>query len=81
MLLAVSKPLNTHMNLEPTVSYLFEKCHMPKNSKVNAQRRRIGLTARQCQLSDCDHRRRLGYEITRIDVVVRLRRKADNHPV
>ena len=36
MLLAVSKPLNTHRNFEPTVSYLFEKCHMPKNSKVNA---------------------------------------------
>jgi hypothetical protein len=36
MLLAVSKPLNTHMNFDLTVSYLFEKCHMPKNSKVNA---------------------------------------------
>jgi hypothetical protein len=36
MLLAVSKPLNTHINFEPTVFYLFEKCHMPKNSKVNA---------------------------------------------
>ena len=36
MLLAVSKRLNTHRNFEPSVSYLFEKCHMPKNSKVNA---------------------------------------------
>ena len=33
---AVSKPLNTHGNFEPTVFCLFEKCHMPKNSKVNA---------------------------------------------
>jgi hypothetical protein len=40
MLLAVSKPLNTQMNFEPTVSYLFEKCPdvvlTCKNSKVNA---------------------------------------------